>query len=438
MSTQDPIQGLIDYVLAVKPFHTKILEVAVTYAHNDNVDIKVDESFEMDIDLFFPAVADENDVPIRQCDWGIEWDRPSPFIVVGPFVPVILNDNTTNLVLNTEPVVYIGPAVVSGDISGATISWSQLTGSPVTILNANTLAPSYLNIGSPVESRVFRLTITTSDGFVLTKDYTVLMAESGIQAFTSSGTFIVPNYVTSVDVLVVGGGGGGGSSGGSGGGGGGGVVYYPNYPVTPGTAIPVVVGAGGSGSSSTVSDHDGKSSSFDDVIVALGGGGGAQPANWYTGRDGSSGGGGAGYFSSGNYPGGQGTPGQGYDGGNGGPSGANGCGGGGGGAGGPGGNGTITGGGDGGIGVDYSHIFGTTYGDDGWFGGGGAGSAGARAGAVGGTGGKGGGADGRDYNESTIHAPIPNSGGGAAGYTAGNINGTGADGIVLVKYLAVI
>ena len=67
--------------------------------------------------------------------------------------------------------------------------------------------------------------------------------------FVASGTWTVPDGVTSLDVLAVGGGGGGGSAwyGTSGGGGGGQVVVSTARPVTPGTTANVTVGAGGAG-----------------------------------------------------------------------------------------------------------------------------------------------------------------------------------------------
>jgi hypothetical protein len=74
-----------------------------------------------------------------------------------------------------------------------------------------------------------------------------------IFSFTANGphTYTVESGVTSVNVLVVGGGGGGGSGGYNavkgGGAGAGGLIYYPNYPVTPGGSVAVVVGAGGEG-----------------------------------------------------------------------------------------------------------------------------------------------------------------------------------------------
>lgn len=81
----DPIQGLIDYVGEVKPFHTKILEVAVAYAHNDDVNITITEDLELDIALFWPAVVGSPDEgPIRVCSagYGVEYDRATPYIVV--------------------------------------------------------------------------------------------------------------------------------------------------------------------------------------------------------------------------------------------------------------------------------------------------------------------------------------------------------------------
>tara|TARA_Y100000766_G_scaffold140758_1_gene121011 strand:+ start:2346 stop:4172 length:1827 start_codon:yes stop_codon:yes gene_type:complete len=68
---------------------------------------------------------------------------------------------------------------------------------------------------------------------------------------TGSGTYSVEPTITAVDVLVIGGGGGAGAGGynntGGGGGGAGGLIFYEDYPVTPGSSIPVSVGVGGRG-----------------------------------------------------------------------------------------------------------------------------------------------------------------------------------------------
>lgn len=88
--------------------------------------------------------------------------------------------------------------------------------------------------------------------------------QSGMQVFTSNGTFYVPDGVTRVKATVVGGGAGGGSLSGRGGGGAG--VSIKNISgLTPGAAIAVTVGAAGSGG------VNGNSSSFGGYCTASGG-----------------------------------------------------------------------------------------------------------------------------------------------------------------------
>ena len=74
--------------------------------------------------------------------------------------------------------------------------------------------------------------------------------------FTSSGTWVCPQGVTSIQVQAYGGGGGGGyggSANGNGGGGGGGGAYTINPTVTviPGTSYTITVGTGGAGGSTS-------------------------------------------------------------------------------------------------------------------------------------------------------------------------------------------
>ena len=118
-----------------------------------------------------------------------------------------------------------------------------------------------------------------------------------VQSFTSTGsaTFSVPTGIQRVDVLVVAGGGGGGQDVG-GGGGGGGVVEAFDYPVSPGSSVPVTVGAGGRGASQgghpSSNGENGGNSTFGS-LTALGGGGGGVWANQNAQSGGSGGGSGA-------------------------------------------------------------------------------------------------------------------------------------------------
>ena len=109
---------------------------------------------------------------------------------------------------------------------------------------------------------------------VLFVSITPLVSFGQSQTFNSSGTFIVPAGVTSVNVQVWGAGGAGGGStsdGNSGAGGGAGGYSYGTLAVTPGTSILYTVGAGGIGS--TGNGASGGNSSFL-TITANGGDGG--------------------------------------------------------------------------------------------------------------------------------------------------------------------
>lgn len=264
--------------------------------------------------------------------------------------------------------------------------------------------------------------------------------------FTIAGaqTFVVPDGVTQVELLVVGGGGGGAQAGSGGGGGSGGeVLYWPSVPVTPGASINVIVGTGGAGRTGTTgSGTIGGASSFNTTYSARAGGGGAGGAGARP-TGGAFGGGGQGSTTPG--VGSTGTAAfKGGDGANYNIDVTSAACGGGGGAGGAGGNAvataTTTYGGNGGIGVDYSSIFGTDVGDAGWFGGGGGGgvqytTADARAGL----GGRGGGGVGAASGGLDIGAAKQNTGGGGGG-GAGSLpgpttnGGAGSRGVVIVQW----
>jgi hypothetical protein len=99
---------------------------------------------------------------------------------------------------------------------------------------------------------------------------------SSMQVFTSSGSFVVPNGVTTARVTVIGGGGSGGyhSSMPSGGGGAGGQAIGIVSSLTPGQVISVTVGAGGAAPSSPANGNNGQTSSFGSYMQAGGGFGG--------------------------------------------------------------------------------------------------------------------------------------------------------------------
>ena len=126
-----------------------------------------------------------------------------------------------------------------------------------------------------------------------------------------SWTFTTPDYVTNVEIMVVGGGGAGGYKVG-GGGGGGGVFHSLSFPVATSTVYRINVGAGGTAATDvqTHSDRGNGENSFfaleadagHPLIIVPGGGGGGSYVNnadIAKGADGASGGGGTYAFSGG-------------------------------------------------------------------------------------------------------------------------------------------
>ena len=223
-------------------------------------------------------------------------------------------------------------------------------------------------------------------------------------------------------LLVAGGGGGGGRYFTCGGGGAGGYVYYASQDHTGMKTI--VIGDGGNGGDNSTGVN-GKNTTFTGLTSAVGGGYGSA-YTYTTGGSGGSGGGGGYNGSNGSSN----ASGQGFNGaGSSGPELAGGGGGGGGSA------ATTT---TGGQGKDYSSVFGTSYGDNGFFvsGGGGCGRGGGYAYP-------GGGGQGRGVTTNTISRSEldidgqkhTGGGGGAWGNVTNGTNkaGKGGSGIVLVK-----
>ena len=239
-------------------------------------------------------------------------------------------------------------------------------------------------------------------------------------AGTTTYTWTPTSGFTGTQTLLVAGGGGGGSRyRSSGGGGAGGYVYYASQDHT-GTKT-IVIGDGGTGGQQSAGTN-GKDTTFTGLTTAVGGGyGGAD--QYQNGSSGGSGGGG-GYNGS---AGSSNATGQGYAGRSSiGPE----ISGGGGGGGGPAGNL-----GDGGQGKDYSSVFGTSYGDNGFFvSGGGAGGQGGGGYAYPGGGGRGVGLT-QEVSDANVDGQKHTGGGGGAwSNRPSNVRGgKGGSGIVLIK-----
>jgi hypothetical protein len=226
--------------------------------------------------------------------------------------------------------------------------------------------------------------------------------------------------LTGADVLMVAGGGGGGGHV-AGGGGAGGLLHHTSQSLSGQKAI--FIGSGGSGGMyEGVAANSGNNTTFTGFDNAIGGGSGGSYNSIDANSGGSGGGGGHG------TSGASGTSGQG----NSGPDSSDSDhSGGGGGSGGAGSHGK---GGSGGAGSDKSSVFGTTYGESGWFAGGGGGGC-RSSGDQAGPGGQGGGGDGTKGDNGDAQSGTKHTGGGGGGLGQGSgTGGNGGSGIVLIKF----
>ena len=88
--------------------------------------------------------------------------------------------------------------------------------------------------------------------------------------------------------------------------------------------------------------------------------------------------------------------------------------------------------GDGGVGLNYSSVFGTSVGHNGWFGGGGGGAGYSPSTDINGTGGTGGGGNGNSGGGGVAGTNGTGGGGGGGGY-ANQLGGFGGSGIVIIR-----
>ena len=238
---------------------------------------------------------------------------------------------------------------------------------------------------------------------------------------------------TLCDILIIGGGGSGGVRD-AGAGGAGGLIYLTNVNILNSN---LSVGKGGASrtSGSHISGYKGNNSFIVINSITYTAEGGGKGGQWSGSNNNSTGSGGSGGGGGGsNSAGGTGNQPSSTSGGYG-NNGAQGSGsysgGGGGGAGGEGTRHNGDTGGNGGIGMDFSAIFGTEYGDNGWFAGGGGMGSGSGANGTGGLGGGGNGAKSGD-----AEGGMDGTGGGGGGHrSSGGTSGKGGDGIIIIRYV---
>jgi len=339
-------------------------------------------------------------------------------------------NNTFFGALNSSASQYIGASGITGDMYEIIIINRLLT-STERLNIYNHLEQKWISEGDSDDVSTDPVTTPIASINTLDSNYKyVVFQNTGDNQTSYNITF---NESTLCDILIVGGGGSGGVRD-AGGGGAGGLIYLTNVNILNSN---LSVGKGGASrtSGSHISGYKGNNSFIviDGITyTAEGGGKGGQwnESNNNSTGSGGSGGGGGGNNSAGGTGNQQSSTSGGY-----GNNGAQGSGsysgGGGGGAGGAGTRHSGDTGGNGGIGMDFSAIFGTEYGDNGWFAGGGGMGSGSGANGTGGLGGGGNGA-----NSGDAKGGMDGTGGGGGGHrNSGGTSGKGGDGIIIIRYV---
>lgn len=94
----DPTEGLVKYTKAVKPYHTKVLDVSIEYVYKERIDCMVTDKWNLNINLISPK-----SFVTKAYGYGIVWDN-YPF-VIDDFPPVTIKqavgDTPTLVKFNT-------------------------------------------------------------------------------------------------------------------------------------------------------------------------------------------------------------------------------------------------------------------------------------------------------------------------------------------------
>ena len=126
----DPTEGLVQYVKAVKPYHTKVLDVLVEYIYSERVSATVKDRWRWEMHLTRPKV----DVEVM-CGYGIVWD-PSKNPSTDISANILSAQTTVSMPINVR--LTTDPKSVSTSQSGATL----VSGTRVTLSTTGTLPAS--------------------------------------------------------------------------------------------------------------------------------------------------------------------------------------------------------------------------------------------------------------------------------------------------------
>lgn len=193
----DPTEGLVQYANAVKPYHSKVLDVLVEYIYKESVNVSMKERWSWKMTFERPKVD-----RVYTCGYGLVWD-PYRSAEAAPSVNVVSAQSTISLPLTILSTT--DHTIVSIPQSGYTLT----DGIRVTLHSTGTLPTStpQVEVGRIYTVRghnaSFQLIDPTTDSPVIFS--AVGVGECSIQPFDLKfNSFLVqPNYGSDHTVAVI-------------------------------------------------------------------------------------------------------------------------------------------------------------------------------------------------------------------------------------------
>lgn len=116
----DPVQGLVDYILDIKPYHTKVIEILTEYVYNEIIDVTIRETLQLDIGLYFGGTPGQLSIGEQIIASG-GFGSPNPF---GGFTSWPVIPPNTSLVdgpFGSYPYMTVGNEPYGYDVVSSTV-----------------------------------------------------------------------------------------------------------------------------------------------------------------------------------------------------------------------------------------------------------------------------------------------------------------------------
>lgn len=199
--TIDPIQGLVDYVSDIKPFHTKIFEVLFEYIYTDNVNTTVVDTLVMTIDdnqTYFtssvdPAIPNPQSSVTANSFW---FDPTTSTLYIRHFDNLSWDVYQTGLSANPNPTTSVDTAVTEF-VETISFNWGGNYDYPIVSMD---LGNNQVSIAGNLSNAIIVGDITEIDTIISSVTAIAYDPTNNVTIVTMA---IVPNMIIVGDVLTV-------------------------------------------------------------------------------------------------------------------------------------------------------------------------------------------------------------------------------------------